>query len=463
MTPSRCIARVAVVALFGAAAFAAPAPCQDEARPRGDERPPGDAPKMAAEPAPPAPVTLSAHEIEVKELLSMLSGSRGVNIVCSGGVSGTVSIELHDVPFEEALRAVAAAAGLEVVRRDGLYFVRPSATGDPADDMIRDARTFRLDYARSDDVLAVVQNMISATGKVMSYPPLRALVVEDRPDVLARIAETIDSIDVPPRQVMIEAQILEARLSRDSRYGIDWSLIFSSGDGSGDVVVEGFASPAAAGTEGLFVTWGQGDFAGAIEALQNVEELRTLAAPRVLAVDGSQAEIIIGGQLGFSVVTTVENTVIQSVEFLDTGAQLRITPIITGDGHVLMRVNPELSDGVIEEGLPSKTTTQVTSDVLLKDGHTLLIGGLIREREEKTRSGIPILSRIPILGGLFGQTTTGVQRSEVIALITPRIVAPGESPPYDGIGLVETSKLPPGANAPATPDTTTSTGTMNSR
>jgi type IV pilus assembly protein PilQ len=363
-------------------------------------------------------------------------------------VSGTVSIELHEVPFEEALRAVAAAAGLAVVRHDDLYFVRPSSTGDPADDIIREARTFRLDYARSDDVLAVVQNMISETGKVMSYPPLRALVVEDRPDVLERIAETIGSIDVPPRQVMIEAQILEARLSRDSRYGIDWSLIFSSGDGSGDVVVEGFASPAAAGTEGLFVTWGQGDFAGAIEALQNVEELRTLAAPRVLAVDGSQAEIIIGGQLGFSVVTTVENTVIQSVEFLDTGAQLRITPIITGDGHVLMRVNPELSDGVIEEGLPSKTTTQVTSDVLLKDGHTLLIGGLIREREEKTRSGIPILSRIPILGGLFGQTTTGVQRSEVIALITPRIVEPGESPPYDGIGLIDTSTLP-AADAPA--------------
>ena len=145
---------------------------------------------------------------------------------------------------------------------------------------------------------------------------------------------------------------------------------------------------------------------------------------------------MIGGQLGFSVVTTVDNTIIQSVEFLDTGAQLRITPTITGDGYVLMKIHPELSDGVIDEGLPSKNTSQVTTEVLIKDGHSLLIGGLIRERNESTRRGIPLLVRIPLLGALFGRTTHSTQRSELITLITPHILQPGEDSTYRGLGLV---------------------------
>ncbi|MFH1277600.1 MAG: secretin N-terminal domain-containing protein [Candidatus Eisenbacteria bacterium] len=376
----------------------------------------------------PGTITLSAQDIDIREVLAMFARSQKVNIVSGGEVTGRVSIEIDGVPFEDALHAVVSMAGYQVVRKGDIYYIhRPAGEQDVQVLSLKEVYTYRCNYAYPEDVRSVVQNMLSPIGQASSYAALRTIIVEDRPDVLARIDQVVRELDRAPRQVLIEARIIEARMSKDSRFGIDWSLFFSHGAGEGDMVVEGFAAPANSGTEGLFMTWGEGDFTAALQGLEGVDELNSLAAPRLLAIDGRQAEIIIGGQLGFSVVTTVENTVIQSVQFLDTGAQLRITPIITDDGYILMKIHPELSDGVVEEGLPSKTTTEVSTEVLVKDGHTLLIGGLIREREEENRKGIPVLRRIPILGNLFGSTVIAKSKSELITLITPHILEPGEA------------------------------------
>ena len=377
----------------------------------------------------PEPVTLSAHDMDIREILQLFSRSRSLNIVTSADVEGRVSIELHAVPFHDALRAVVGMAGFQVIRRGEIYFIGSPPDGDGAASILRDVRTYRLDYALTTDISPVLEPMLSSVGKITSYPPLRTLVIEDLPDVLGRIDRVLEDLDSPPRQVLIEARILEVNLSDELSYGIDWSLVFNSGSGSGTIDVAGFAAPPTALGEGLFVSWADGDFAARIEALEGVTSLRTLSSPRLLAVDGIPAEIIVGDQLGFSVVTTVNQTVIQSVQFLDTGAQLRITPTITADGYVLMTIHPELSDGKIEQGLPSKTTAQVTTDALVKDGQTLFVGGLIRERDEEVRSGIPGLMRIPILGRLFGRTTQTTRRSELVTLITPYILEPGEEAP----------------------------------
>jgi type II secretory pathway component GspD/PulD (secretin) len=382
----------------------------------------------------PPPVTLSARDLDVKDVLSLLSRARGLNIVCSSDVTGPVTLELHEVPFEDALRAVSAIAGLEVTRKGELYYVRKPDEGDPAIDIMLEARTFRLDYAQAPDVIAVLTPLLSPHGTATSYDPTRAIVVEDWPGVLDRVGTIIDSIDRAPRQVMIEAQVLEARLARNYRFGVDWSLLVSSGDGAGQLVVDGFA---AAGPEKFFGFWNQGDFAGALEASDAVDELQSLATPRLLVTDGDEARIIIGDQLGFPVVSTVDNTVIQNVQFLDVGTKLIVTPTIAGDGYLQLEVHPELSNGVIQNGLPSKSTSEVTTRVLIKDGQSLVIGGLIRERDERSRKGIPVLMNLPLVGPIFGRATKQVVRSELITVITPRIVQPGETIPYEGNGLVD--------------------------
>jgi type II secretory pathway component GspD/PulD (secretin) len=396
----------------------------------GDPRPYVDDPAtlVAGEPVP-APVTLSARDTDIRDLLQLFSRSRKLNIVTSDDVEGRISIELHDVPFHEALRAVVGMAGFQVIRRGEIYFIGSPPAGDDAVSVLRDVRTYRLDYALTNEIAPVLEPMLSSVGKITAYPPLRTLIVEDLPDVLLRMDRVLDDLDGPPRQVLIEAKILEINLTNDVSYGIDWSLIFSSGSSSGTIDVTGFAAPATPLGEGLFVGYTSGDFNARIEALEGVTGLQTLASPRLLAIDGIPAEIIVGDQLGFSVVTTVNQTVIQSVQFLDTGAQLRITPTITADGFILMTIHPELSDGKVDQGVPSKTTAQVTTDALVRDGQTLFVGGLIRERDEEIRRGIPGLMRIPILGRLFGKTSKTTRRSELVTLITPHIMEPGQDAP----------------------------------
>jgi len=383
------------------------------------------------------PVTLSARDLDVKDVLSLLSRSRGLNIVCAADVTGPITIELHEVPFDDALRAVSAIAGLEVTRKGDLYYVRKPDQGDPAIDIMLEARTFRLDYIEAPDVVTVLTPLLSPHGTATSYNRARAIVVEDWPGVLDRVGEVIASIDLPPRQVLIEANVLEARLSRNYRFGVDWSILASAGDGDGQASVDGFAS---AGTEKIYTFWNQGDFTAALEASDAVDELQSLATPRLLVTDGDEARIIIGDQLGFSVVSTVDNTVIQNVEFLDVGTKLIVKPTISSDGFLQLDIHPELSNGVIQNGLPSKSTSEVTTRVLVKDGQSLVIGGLIRERDERSRKGIPILIDIPLLGPIFGRTTKQKIRSELITVITPHIVAPGEPAPYEPSGLVDTDR-----------------------
>jgi type II secretory pathway component GspD/PulD (secretin) len=398
-----------------------------------------DAPPEAVDPDTPAPVTLSTHDTDIREVLALFSRSRGLNIVTSGEVEGRISVDLHEVPFHDALRAVVGMAGFEVIRRGDIYFIGNPPGHDPGASLLRDTRTFRLSYALPEDITPVFEKMKSPIGRITAYLPLRTIVVEDLPDVLERMERVLSDLDHAPRQVLIEARMIEVSLRDDLAFGIDWSAIFSSGSGQGDANQSGFASPPTATNQGLFISWADVDFTAELEALEEVEDLKTLSSPRVLAVDGVPAEVIVGSQLGFRVTTTVENVVMESVQFLDTGAQLRLTPTITGDDHVLMTVNPELSDGKIELGLPSKTTAQVTTDALVRNGQTLFIGGLIREREEETQRGVPILMRIPLLGRLFGRTVQKTFRSEIVTLITPHIVEPGKAPSLEHLPEMQSS------------------------
>ncbi len=384
-----------------------------------------------------APVSISITDVPLKTLVQMWSRERGVNIVCADDAGGTVSLELTSVPFDDALRAAAGIAGFEVIKRGTIYYLR--ATGDDADGSseLLDARSYRLNFANPAELEPVVTDMLSPWGSATSYHPMRAIVVEDIPWVLERIAGVVEALDQPPRQVLIDAKVLEARLADNSSIGIDWSAVFG-GDDEGVVGQSGFAGSTG---ETFFVSWDDVDVSAALDAVEGVDELRSLASPQLLVTDGQEARLIIGGQLGFRVRSTVESTVFESVEFLDVGTQLIVTPTITDHGWVQLAIHPEISDGQIQEGLPSKTTAEVTTTVLLRDGQTILIGGLMRDRDERTRRGIPLLRSLPLIGALFGRTTSSSTRNEIITLIRVRIVPLGSTPPIDAHALLDDAEL----------------------
>jgi type IV pilus assembly protein PilQ len=180
-----------------------------------------------------------------------------------------------------------------------------------------------------------------------------------------------------------------------------------------------FTNPITGGLKVAFLTNEVSVFVAALETVANTS---VLANPKVLALNKQRGEVLVGREDGYLTTTVTDTTTVQTVEFLKTGTRLTFRPYIGDDGYVRLEVHPEDSDGHVVSGLPSKTTTEVTSNVLVKDGHTIVIGGLFRESSTNARSQIPGLGNLPIVGVLFRKRQDITTREEIIILLTPHII-----------------------------------------
>ena len=141
-----------------------------------------------------------------------------------------------------------------------------------------------------------------------------------------------------------------------------------------------------------------------------------------MAMNDQTAEIITGSRLGYKVKTVTTTGMVESVEFLDVGTKLVITPSIKSDGLIIMEIHPEISEGAIVGDLPQKNSTETTTKLIIKDGQTIVIGGLIRDTSKKEVKGVPLLMDIPVIGAFFKRTDITSEKKEVIVLITPHIM-----------------------------------------
>ncbi len=371
-------------------------------------------------------LSLSVQDADIKSVLKALSIKRKLNIVASQDIVGKVSVNLHDLPLKDVLDAVLTHNGFSYVQKDNIMYVTKAKAGSGENLPQAEVMIFKLNYVDIDEVDKVITKLVSESAKVTVYKPEKTLIIEDLPKNLAQVKKVLESLDVPPKQVLIETKIMEVRLNDDTSLGIDWSTSYRDFiNSAGDAISKGFAGRAATGTQGFFFNVVNGkEFNLFLEALQTITGVNTLSSPRLLALDNKEAKIIIGGKLGYKVTTTNDGVSLETIEFLETGTQLVLTPHIIDDGKVIMDIHPEVSDGEIgSTGVPSETTTEVTTSVMAPDGGTIFIGGLIRDRKEDIRKRIPGFGAIPILGALFGKTTSITVRTEIIVLITPHIIS----------------------------------------
>ncbi len=254
-------------------------------------------------------------------------------------------------------------------------------------------------------------------------------MVEDTPEFLRRIAALVRDIDRQPKQILIEAKILEVTLNAEDSYGIDWSDFFTAADGTGSVGTRGLEGAGSSGSSGLFFEVANSDFSAMLSALEQNGRIRTLSTPTLLALENHEASVIVGDRRGFQVTTTINQVTTESIEFLESGVILRVTPHVDNDGRIMMDIHPEVSTGVVDaNGIPSQTTTEVTTRLLVGSGQTVFIGGLIKQTLNETRNGVPILSRIPGLGLLFSSREVTSVNTETIVMITPRVVREVNAP-----------------------------------
>ncbi len=365
--------------------------------------------------------TLSLRDTAIQEVYEMLSRQGRVNILLGQGVTGSVSLNLFDATLDQAVHAVAEASGFVAERRSNGYFVlsREDA-GMNAVSGNTEVRSFKIQYTDPATMTELLTKHLSRYGKITMVEERNLLVVEDLPDFLERIENVLGQVDLRPKQILIEAQILEISLDADQTYGVDWKVPFRVKDGSTGSIGQAALSPRS--LAGFFFEVVTPDFEVFINALRTKGKVRTLSTPTLLVLEDEEAEVIVGDRTGFRVTTTINQITTESVEFVESGVILQVKAAVDRDGRVLLQVHPEVSTATLNGGIPSLTTTEVSTQMLADDGQGIFIGGLVKKNDSRTRDGLPGLSDIPLLGGLFSNTKERTLSTETVVVITPHII-----------------------------------------
>jgi type IV pilus assembly protein PilQ len=313
-------------------------------------------------------------------------------------------------------------------------------------------------------VQGIADSDTDAGGNTHAYDDM--IVVTDYPENLERVRKVLKEIDHRPQQILIEATIFQANLTENNAMGIDFSLMGGvnfdtllnngatvssalSGNilntntqttgGTGgttsltntpaNVVQQGYAGFTTGNYDtqvppgGLQIGIVKNNLGVFLSALEQVTDATVLANPKVLALDKQRGEVIVGNEYGYLTTTTTATTSTQTVQFLDTGTRLLFRPFVGEDGYIRMEIHPEDSTGGLNSSnLPFKSTTEVTTNVLVKDGNTIVIGGLFQESSQTNRSQVPFLGSLPLAGALFRSKSDSTQRQEIIILLTPHII-----------------------------------------
>ena len=270
---------------------------------------------------------------------------------------------------------------------------------------------------------------------VKTHEPSRTIIVEDTLENIERVETVIRYWDSIPKQVIIEAKILEIRLTDDMSLGVEWDKIL----GDARVATSSFSnaviptetnptvSPVPDVGSGIFSNFITGvgtshQFAYALDALKTKTTVNGLSTPRVLALHGRPARVQVGGQQGYRVTTVNEGISQESIEFIDTGIVLDITAYVDESENILLKVEPSITSAELELGIPVTNTALVNTSLLVKNGETVFIGGLIQDSKIKNKDAVPVLGSIPVLGVLFGRNSRALDKTEIVVLITPQII-----------------------------------------
>ncbi len=393
-------------------------------------------------PAAPAPsddagklITLDAEDAYIPSVLKILAEKGSLNIVTGPGVTaGRLSIHLRDVPIDQAVNLVVRAAGLAYERIGNSVLVASAEALRQETGL--SSYVVELKYA---DAVEVQQALAKLAAEIQVDRGGNRLIVVTSPRVISEIQAIVNKLDVPARQVMLEARVVEVSTDDTKKLGIDWDLL----NRQTFVIVEGTAaatSPGALPDELPFVgklpspqnqvTRQAKAFHVALDLLVREGNARVLANPKIATLNGKEATMLIGQRIPFVVQGTTfagnAAATTQTIQREEVGIKLRITPLINADGYITTDINPEVSSVSDFRGpnadLPVVATRQASTTVRLKDGNSVIIGGLLSEEKTRNVTKLPILGQIPGLGVLFQHQSIVTSKKDLVIEVTPRII-----------------------------------------
>lgn len=398
-------------------------------------------------------ISIETSNMDVREALKFITEESGVNMVIADEVKGTVSLKLRQVPWDQALVVIMKARRLGYSRQGSVLRIEPiEILKKEEDDATKLAiarrnteplkvKMFSVSYAKVDELDKKLKDFLTERGKVVSDLRTNAIVVTDIEESLTRIAKVIASLDVAPPQVLIEGKIVEATDTFTRDIGINWGF-----NGVAKTITNGPQGPVALtpsatignatnlqdGGVTLGLTLGTLDIFGNLEAslalYEREDKVKVLSAPRIVTLTNEKADISQTNELPIRTIVPQSNGVpLISYQFKPLTLKLEVTPQVTGDGTIIMKVavNRQI------QGPPVSTTDdtfsvnsrEANTRVIVKNGQTAVIGGIYRTDLSDSTIGVPWLKDVPVLGSLFRTTLNTKEHSELLIFLTPRILA----------------------------------------
>lgn len=394
-------------------------------------------------------VTLDFREADIRNVLRILAYKSGVNIVPSPEVTGLVTIQLTDVPWEQALGVILETYGYGYDRKGSIIVVttidnlkkRREDNQLLAEQEPLATKTFILNFAKASEVVSSVDKMKTARGSVNFDARTNAIIARDTKTNLDLISEIIPTLDATTPQVLIEAKIIETTLSNTENMGIDWvakaTLIgpkrptnFPWTDDTSKFIPDKI--PAAAASEFTYGTINLAQVQAILELLKSRSDTNILSNPRIVTVDNQKASIIVGTQYPIPTYTYNEQQAklqVSGWDYKDIGIIFEVTPHVNNAGLVTLDIQPKITsilDFVTVENtqLPRLSTESAQTRVMVKDGDTLVIAGLIKSQDTNTKKKLPILGDIPVAGLIFQKSEKTKSKTDLLIFMTPHIITP---------------------------------------
>lgn len=379
------------------------------------------------------PYNLEFRDADVKDVLRLLGDQEGINILISENVTGTVTASFRGVGFEEILRSILRMNNLRSLK-DG-----PILRVEKREDLVArgetmSSRVYKLDYARVKNLAETVSKSISPDGVIAIDERTNSIIITESEAALDRVAALIGELDRPTPQVMIEARIVETTTSFARELGIRWG--FTRQLDGGNIEVRGTAAnnslvnlPSNPVYGGVGATFGKlsGSYNLDLEltAMEDKGEGKIVSSPRIATLNNQEANIKSGVEIPLQEVRVESGVGTTSIDYVEAFLSLTVTPQVTSDGKIILHIEadrsvPDWTRTI--DGIPAIFTREADTNVMVKDGDTVVIGGLLQESDSKDESRVPLLADIPIIGAAFRNKSKLRDTEELLIFITPKLI-----------------------------------------
>lgn len=403
-------------------------------------------------------ISIEINNIDIRDALGLITEESGINMVISEEVRGPLSLKLRQVPWDQALVVIMRAKKLGYTRQGNVLRIAPlqdlRAEEDDATKLAAARKTieplkvrmFPVSYAKVDELEKKIKDFLGDRGRVVGDLRTNSLVVTDISENLERVAKLISSLDTQPPQVLIESKIVEAQESFTRNIGVNWgasgSPIKLGSTSRGPVNMNpSFSINPSANSSGNFnfnLSVGTLDVFGTLQAAlalsESEEQVKIISAPRIMTMTNEKADINQTTEVPVRQVTQNGTATQESFQFKPLTLKLEVTPQVTADGSVIMKVlvNRQFRGADVSsagQGAFAVNSREANTKVLVKNGQTAVIGGIYQSDAVEGETGVPWLREIPIVSYLFKSKNVNKSKSELLVFLTPRVIGPvtGES------------------------------------